>query len=102
MILQARRLRDINVELAVAGAHLRDEPLNHELVDRGARFGRLTATSPCYRLFALPTYLFLATFAIVLANAASLLTLRTWRPFGWHGFEWWPYGPRPGTGVDPP
>jgi allophanate hydrolase len=55
MSLLARRLRDINVELAVAGAHLRDEPLNHELVDRGARFGRLTATSPCYRLFALPT-----------------------------------------------
>jgi allophanate hydrolase len=55
MALQARRLRNVTVEIAVVGAHLKGQPLNHELVDRGARFGRATATSPCYRLFALPT-----------------------------------------------
>jgi branched-chain amino acid transport system permease protein len=46
-----------------------------------------------------PTVATLA-FASSLAGAAEILTLRTKRPFGWHAFEWWPYGPRVGTGVD--
>lgn len=37
--------------LAVAGAHLRGEPLEHQLVDRGARFVATTATAPAYRLY---------------------------------------------------
>ncbi|MFZ5892106.1 MAG: allophanate hydrolase [Myxococcota bacterium] len=43
------------VELAVAGAHLSGEPLNHELTSRGARLLRTTTTSASYRLFALAT-----------------------------------------------
>jgi len=43
------------VWLAVAGAHLTGQPLNHELTARGARRVRLARTSPRYRLFALAT-----------------------------------------------
>ena len=41
--------------LAVVGAHLSGEPLNHQLTDRGARLVRTTSTAPVYRLHALPT-----------------------------------------------
>jgi allophanate hydrolase len=39
--------------LAVVGAHLSGQPLNHELTDRGGLFVRAARTSPRYRLFAL-------------------------------------------------
>jgi allophanate hydrolase len=39
----------------VCGAHLEGQPLNHQLVDRGARLVARTATAPTYRLVALPT-----------------------------------------------
>jgi allophanate hydrolase len=39
--------------LAVVGAHLRGQPLNHQLTSRHARFMRQTRTAPCYQLFAL-------------------------------------------------
>jgi allophanate hydrolase len=42
------------VLLAVAGAHLRGQPLNHQLTERGARFVRSCRTAREYRLFALP------------------------------------------------
>jgi allophanate hydrolase len=42
------------VLLAVVGAHLRGQPLNHQLTDRGARFVRTCRTARDYRLFALP------------------------------------------------
>jgi allophanate hydrolase len=41
------------LELAVVGAHLRGQPLNHQLTERGGRFVRLARTAPCYRLHAL-------------------------------------------------
>ena len=41
--------------LAVVGAHLSGQPLNHQLTDRGATLVRTTRTAPCYRLFALDT-----------------------------------------------
>jgi allophanate hydrolase len=40
--------------IAVVGAHLRGQPLNHQLTSRGARFIRQARTAPCYRLYALP------------------------------------------------
>jgi allophanate hydrolase len=43
------------VWLAVAGAHLSGQPLNHELAERGARRIRTTTTAPEYRLYALDT-----------------------------------------------
>ena len=43
------------VWLAVAGAHLSGQPLNAELVGRGARLVASTHTAPEYRLFALAT-----------------------------------------------
>lgn len=44
-----------DVLLAVAGAHLRGQPLHHQLAVRGAVFERATTTSADYRLFALAT-----------------------------------------------
>jgi allophanate hydrolase len=41
--------------LAVVGAHLSGQPLNHQLTDRGAQLVRTTRTAPAYRLFALDT-----------------------------------------------
>ncbi|CAG9233499.1 allophanate hydrolase [Burkholderia vietnamiensis] len=41
------------VRVAVVGAHLRSEPLNGELTQRGARFVAETTTAPAYRLYAL-------------------------------------------------
>ncbi|GAB3718076.1 allophanate hydrolase [Nocardiopsis oceani] len=43
------------VELAVVGAHLRGQPLNHQLTDLGARFVEATTTSEDYRMVALAT-----------------------------------------------
>jgi allophanate hydrolase len=41
------------VPLAVCGAHLRGEPLNHQLTDAGAFLIEACRTSPEYRLYAL-------------------------------------------------
>ena len=42
------------VSVAVVGAHLSGQPLNHQLVDRGARLVRACRTAATYRLVALP------------------------------------------------
>jgi allophanate hydrolase len=42
------------VSVAVVGAHLSGQPLNGQLIERGARLVRTCRTSGCYRLFALP------------------------------------------------
>ena len=41
------------IQLAVVGAHLAGQPLNHQLTTRGASLLRTTTTAPKYRLFAL-------------------------------------------------
>jgi len=45
---------DDRIPIAVVGAHLSGEPLNHQLVDGGGRFVRAARTAPAYRLYALP------------------------------------------------
>jgi allophanate hydrolase len=50
-----RSARADHALLAVVGAHLSGQPLNHELTDLGARFVCSDHTSDAYRLFALPT-----------------------------------------------
>jgi allophanate hydrolase len=42
-----------SVAVAVVGAHLRGQPLNHELTARGATLREATRTAPHYRLYAL-------------------------------------------------
>ena len=42
------------IPLAVVGAHLSGQPLNHQLTDLGGRFVRATETAPSYKLYALP------------------------------------------------
>lgn len=41
------------IELAVVGAHLSGQPLNHQLTERGARLIETARTSAAYRLYAL-------------------------------------------------
>ena len=41
------------IELAVLGAHLRGQPLHHQLSSRGAAYVTTTATAPTYRMYAL-------------------------------------------------
>jgi allophanate hydrolase len=43
------------VQIAVVGAHLSGQPLNHQLTSRGGVLVATTETAPCYRLLALPT-----------------------------------------------
>jgi allophanate hydrolase len=42
------------IPVAVLGAHLSGEPLNHQLTDAGGKFVRAARTAPKYRFFALP------------------------------------------------
>ena len=42
-----------DIHLAVVGAHLSGQPLNHQLVDEGAELIATTRTSPRYRLYRL-------------------------------------------------
>lgn len=51
--LPALSADDGTVHLAVVGAHLRGQPLNHQLTGRGAAFLRTDRTAAHYRLFAL-------------------------------------------------
>jgi allophanate hydrolase len=48
--IEIRRNRS-QIELAVVGAHLRGQPLNHQLSNRGAQFVSATETAPFYRLY---------------------------------------------------
>ena len=43
------------MRIAVVGAHLTGQPLNHQLTSRGARLVEQTRTAPTYRLVALDT-----------------------------------------------
>lgn len=45
---------DDRLPIAVVGAHLSGQPLNHQLIDAGGGFIRAGRTAPSYRLFALP------------------------------------------------
>lgn len=51
----ARRISDMPVEILVVGAHLQGQPLNHQIVACGGRFGRRVRTAATYRLHALAT-----------------------------------------------
>ncbi len=46
---------EVRVRIAVVGAHLDGQPLNHQLTDRGATLVECTTTSSEYRLYALQT-----------------------------------------------
>ena len=42
------------IRIAVCGAHMSGLPLNHKLTERGASFVRIDASTPDYKLYALP------------------------------------------------
>ncbi|WIX89377.1 allophanate hydrolase [Amycolatopsis sp. DG1A-15b] len=48
-------LRRARIPIVVVGAHLRGQPLNHELTSRGGRFVSAVSTAASYRLYALDT-----------------------------------------------
>ncbi|MFG6446213.1 allophanate hydrolase [Microbacterium sp. P07] len=51
----AERISAPAIEVLVVGAHLRGQPLNHQLVAAGGTFAAAVTTSADYRLFALAT-----------------------------------------------
>ncbi|MCY4130113.1 MAG: allophanate hydrolase [Gammaproteobacteria bacterium] len=53
-LVESRSMRSKEMSLAVCGAHMTGQPLNHELTRRGGRRLRCARTSPYYRLYALP------------------------------------------------
>jgi len=52
-VLEPLPFDEPTVKLAVVGAHLAGQPLNWQLLERGARKLAATGTAPCYRLYAL-------------------------------------------------
>jgi allophanate hydrolase len=50
----ARASKAATVRVAVVGAHLGGEPLNHQLTERGAHLVETTTTASAYRLYVLP------------------------------------------------
>src|SRR5262249_28078954 len=54
-VLEGRARSVAPMRIAVVGAHLSGQPLNHQLTSLGATLAATTATAPCYRLYALPT-----------------------------------------------
>ena len=42
------------IDIVVCGAHMRDLPLNPQLLERNAAFRESVRTAPCYRFYALP------------------------------------------------
>ena len=51
----AARFDQPSIDLLVVGAHLRGQPLNHELLAAGGTLLGPACTAPCYRLYALDT-----------------------------------------------
>jgi allophanate hydrolase len=64
--------RQTKIQLAVVGAHLRGQPLNHQLTELDAVFVTQTRTAPIYRLFALANTLPLKPGMIRAENGASM------------------------------
>jgi allophanate hydrolase len=64
--------------LAVVGAHLAGQPLNHELSERGARLIASTHTAPEYRLYALKTTPPKPGLVRVAAGSGAAIELEVW------------------------
>jgi allophanate hydrolase len=54
-VAEVAALLEPPLRVAVVGAHLSDQPLNHQLIALGARLAVTTSTAPAYRLYALDT-----------------------------------------------
>jgi allophanate hydrolase len=67
-----------SVRLAVVGAHLRGEALNHELLALRARFVRATRTSATYKLYALPNTKPLKPGLTRVASGGSAIEIELW------------------------
>jgi len=70
---------DDSVRVIVVGAHLSGLPLNHQLIERGARLEKSTRTAPRYRLFALPGTTPPKPGLIRDADNGSIIDVEVWR-----------------------
>jgi allophanate hydrolase len=66
------------IKLAVVGAHLSGQPLNHELTQLGARLLETTSTTASYRLFALATTPPKPGLLRVAADSGTRIELEVW------------------------
>lgn len=66
------------VRLAVVGAHLSGLPLNHQLVDGGARLVWTGTTAPNYRLYALPDTLPPKPGLVRVNDAGAAIAVEVW------------------------
>jgi allophanate hydrolase len=74
------------VRVAVCGAHLSGLPLNHQLVNRGARLLAATKSAPAYRLYALPGGPPLRPGLLRVAQGGAAIELEVWElPAGQFG-----------------
>src|SRR6185436_14602480 len=64
--------------LAVVGAHLTGQPLNHQLVDLGARLVRTCRTAPLYKLYALPATTPPQPGLVRVAEGGSAIQIEIW------------------------
>jgi len=53
MVASWAEAKDTSVQLAVVGAHLSGMPLNHQLIERGAKLVKATKTAAAYKLYSL-------------------------------------------------
>jgi allophanate hydrolase len=67
-----------SIQVAVAGAHLSGQPLNHELTSRGAQLQKTTRTAPDYRLFALATTPAKPGLSYVGPNRGAAIEVEVW------------------------
>lgn len=67
------------LDLVVFGAHMRGEPLSHQLTERGARFVDDVVTADAYRMYALPTSPPKPAIVPVGAGAGAPLRGERWR-----------------------
>jgi allophanate hydrolase len=67
------------IDVAVVGAHLTGQPLNGQLIERGATRVAATTTSPDYRLYALDTRPVAKPGLLRVASQGTRIALEVWR-----------------------
>lgn len=75
--IDAQKLNDHTVRVAVCGAHMSGLPLNHQLTERGARLAQRCRTAPLYRLYALTDFA-PARPGMVRADAGGTIDVEVW------------------------
>jgi allophanate hydrolase len=75
--IPSERGNDHTVRVAVCGAHMSGLPLNHQLLERGARLAQKCRTAPEYRLYALTDFA-PSRPGMVRADAGGAIEVEVW------------------------